>query len=97
MDRDDVAEEMAQELYEKIWDWVESRPGGRVDLEVIKTGRRLEVVNPREGALDITVLAPDQFSARAPRNDASIMSESEMLETVRRWLSLPIRSSGGAD
>jgi hypothetical protein len=93
MGRDEAenqAEAKAQELYEKIWGWCEGLPKEQqADKDVIKSHTRVEVIKRSTGALDITVVAPDQFSVRAPRHDPKNMNENELLEAVKRWWGLP--------
>jgi hypothetical protein len=90
MDRDE-AEKKAQQLYEKISDWKESLPEDlQHGVDVIKSsGTRVEVIKSADGALEVTVVAPDQFSVRVPRIDPKIMAEKEMWKTVRQWLLVP--------
>lgn len=87
MDRDETVNK-AQELYEKVWGWIEWQPEDQKrGFDVIKSHSRIEVIKPpSRAALDIIVEAPDQFSVRAPRENPKRMNEREMLDLVKRWL-----------
>jgi hypothetical protein len=87
---EEEADKKALELYEKISDWVEGEPDRKPRVTVLKSPARVEVIKSAVGALDITVVALDQFSVRAPLSEPKNMGENEMLETVKRWLGPPI-------
>ncbi len=84
-------EKKAQELYEKIRDWIEWQPGWQPGNpkfpDAIKSDPTgIAISKAAHGALDITVEGPDQFRVRAPHESAKSMSEREMLDAVKRWL-----------
>lgn len=81
---DEAIQLKAQQLYEKLAGWHDVEPG-IVDDVLKSDATRIELVKKAEGALAITVLAPDQFSVRVPRGTEQTMTESQMFDAVRRW------------
>lgn len=89
MDRD-AREAKAQEICEKIARWKEFQPDDlQRGFDVLKSDpTRVEVVKTI-GALDIRVVASDQFGVREPRKEPVTVGEREMLRAVKRWFGFP--------